>query len=124
MANPPSHNLEEVKLRLAPERLDKLRESALTDQQTEALFWSTGLNGRLQIPYLKPDGTREHCRDGKPFIRERLTAAEIKADPKGGKYRSPKGNGCRIYHSQLAIAAGNYEQRLADRFTTLRITEG
>ena len=124
MANPPSHNLEEVKLRLAPEHLDKLRESALTDQQTEALFWSTGLNGRLQIPYLKPDGTREHCRDGKPFIRERLTAAEIKADPKGGKYRSPKGNGCRIYHSQLAIAAGNYEQRLADRFTTLRITEG
>jgi hypothetical protein len=106
------------------EHLKKLRESALTDQQIEALGWSTGLNGRLQIPYLRPDGSKEQCRDGKPFIRERLTAAEIKADPKGGKYRSPKGNGCRIYHSQLAIAAGNYEQRLADRFTPLRITEG
>ena len=109
---------------LAPEHLDKLRESALTDQQIEALNWSTGLNGRLQIPYLMPDGSPEQCHNGKPFIRERLTAAEIEANPKGGKYKSPKGNGCRVYHSQLAIAAGNYEQRLADRFTALRITEG
>jgi P4 family phage/plasmid primase-like protien len=106
------------------EHLKKLRESALTDEQIEALGWGTGINGRLQIPYLKPDGSPEQCHDGKPFIRERLTAAEIGADPKGGKYKSPFGNGCRIYHSQLAIAAGNYDQRLADRFTTLRITEG
>ena len=109
---------------LAPEHLDKLRSSALEPQQIEALSWSTGLNGRLQIPYLRPDGSPEQCHNGKPFVRERLTAAEIEADPKGGKYKSPYGNGCRIYHSQLAIAAGNYEQRLADRFTTLRITEG
>ena len=97
--------------RLAPEHRAKLASSALDDNQIEALGWSTGINGRLQIPYLKPDGTREHCRDGKPFIRERLTAAEIKADPKGGKYRSPKGNGCRIYHSKLAIAAPAMESR-------------
>ena len=64
--------------RLAPEHRAKLASSALDDNQIEALGWSTGINGRLQIPYLKPDGTREHCRDGKPFIRERLTAAEIK----------------------------------------------
>ena len=106
------------------EHLKKLRESALTDQQIEALGWSTGLNGRLQIPYLRPDGSKEQCHDGKPFIRERLTAAEIEANPKGGKYKSPPGNGCRLYHSALAITAGNYEQRLADRFTALRIAEG
>ena len=106
------------------EHREKLRQSALTDQEIEALGWSTGLNGRLQIPYLKPDGSPERCHNGKPFIRERLTAAEIEANPGGGKYNSPKGNGCRVYHSALAIAAGNYEQRLADRFTTLRITEG
>jgi phage/plasmid-associated DNA primase len=109
---------------LAPEHREKLRQSALTDQQIDALGWFTGLNGRLQLPYLRPDGTAEKCHDGKPFIRERRTDAEIKANPKGGKYRSPEGNGCRVYHSVLAIAAGNYEARLNDRFTPLRITEG
>ncbi len=106
------------------EHREKLRQSALTDQQIEALGWRTGLNGRLQIPYLKPDGSPERCHNGKAFTRERLTAAEIQADPGGGKYKSPKGNGCRVYHSALAIAAGNYENRFNDRFTPLRITEG
>jgi len=106
------------------EHREKLRQSALTDQEIEALCWSTGLNGRLQIPYLKPDGSPERCHNGKPFIRERLTAAEIQSKQDGGKYNSPKGNGCRIYHSALAIAAGSYENRLNDRFTPLRITEG
>lgn len=110
--------------RLAPEHQEKIRQSALTDQEIEALGWSTGLNGRLQIPYLKPDGSPERCHDDKPFIRERLTSAEIEANPDGGKYRSPGGNGCRVYHSALAIAAGNYQNRLNDRFTPLRITEG
>jgi phage/plasmid-associated DNA primase len=96
----------------------------LSDEQIAKLGWSTALNGRLLIPYLKPDGTPERCSDGKPFIRERRSEKEIKANPKGGKYRSPYGNGCRVYHSTLAIAAGNYEARLNDRFTPLRITEG
>ena len=65
--------------RVNAEHREKLRQSALTDQQIEALGWSTGLNGRLQIPYLKPDGSPERCHNGKPFIRERLTAAEIEA---------------------------------------------
>jgi phage/plasmid-associated DNA primase len=102
----------------------KLRQSALNDQQIDALGWRTGSNGRLQIPYLRPDGTLERCLDGTPFVRERRCIAEIKADPKGPKYLSPKDNGCRIYHSALAIAAGDYEQRLNDCFTPLRITEG
>ncbi|MEA5424278.1 DUF3854 domain-containing protein [Synechococcus sp. CCY9202] len=109
---------------LSPEHRDKLRQSALTDQQIDALGWSSLHTGRLQIPYLRPDGTPETGHDGKPFIRERLSQAEINANPKGGKYRSPKGQGCRLFHSPLAIAAGNYEQRLRDRFTPLRITEG
>ncbi|MEB3301960.1 MAG: DUF3854 domain-containing protein, partial [Cyanobacteriota bacterium] len=69
-------------------------------------------------------GTPETCHNGTPFSRERLGDAEARANPKGGKYRSPKGEGCRLFHSPLAIAEGNYPQRLADRFTPLRITEG
>jgi P4 family phage/plasmid primase-like protien len=88
------------------------------------LGYDTSANGRLVIPYLKPDGSPERCHNGKPFTRERLSNEEIKANPSGGKYRSPKGNGCRVYHSALAIAAGNYQHRLNDRFTPLRITEG
>ena len=110
--------------RLSDEHLVKLRQSALSDDQIAALGYSTLPNGRLLIPYLKPDGTPEERKDGKPFTRERLSAAEIQADPAGGKYRSPKGNGCRFYHSALAIAAGNYENRLNNRFIPLRITEG
>ncbi|MEB3362169.1 MAG: DUF5906 domain-containing protein, partial [Synechococcaceae cyanobacterium] len=109
---------------LAPEHREKLRQSALSNQQINALGWSSELDGRLRIPYVRPDGTPEQRHDGRPFVRFRLSSAEIKADPTAGKYRSPKGNGCRIYHSALAIAAGNYEERLADRFTPLRITEG
>jgi len=110
--------------RLAPEHRAKLRESALTDQQIDALGWSSEPDGRLRIPYVRPDGTPEQRHDGNPFIRWRLSSAEIKANPDGGKYRSPKGNGCRIYHPALAIAAGNYEERLADRYIPLRLTEG
>jgi phage/plasmid-associated DNA primase len=109
---------------LSDAHLYKLRQSALSDEQAAALGWSSLQNGRLLIPYLKPDGSPETCHDGKPFSRERLSDAEIKANPKGGKYRSPKGEGCRLFHSPLAIAGGKYEERLMDRFTPLRITEG
>ncbi len=110
------------------EHSDKLRESALSDRQIESLNWRSLHNGRLEIPYLKPDGSPEECSEGKPFVRWRLPQAEVdkaKAEGrKGAKYLSPKGNGCRIYHSHLAIAAGGYAERLKDRFTPLRITEG
>jgi len=102
----------------------KLQQSALTDQQIDRLGWISHLDGSLEIPYLRPDGTREVTHDGKPFSRLRLSPQQIANNPKGGKYRSPKGNGCRLFHSPLAIAAGDYQRRLSDRFIPLRITEG
>ena len=111
-------------LSLSREHLAKLRSSALTDEQIRSLGWSSLRNGRLLIPYLKPDGSPETCHNGSPFCRERLSEDEVRANPKEGKYRSPKAEGCRLFHSPLAIADGNYPQRLADRFTPLRITEG
>lgn len=109
---------------LSHAHLIKLRRSALSDGQIEALGWSSLPNGRLLIPYLRPDGRPETCHDGRPFCRERLSDADIAADPKGGKYRSPRGEGCRLFHSPLAIAAGGYAERLQDPYTPLRITEG
>lgn len=113
---------------LDSDHLEKLQQSALSLQQIEALGWQSLPNGRLLIPYRKPDGSPELCHDGKPFTRWRLSERELaEAKARGeriGKYRSPSGNGCRLYHSALAIAAGRYEERLQDRFTPLRITEG
>lgn len=115
---------------LTPEHRAKIRSSALSYDQAEALGWiSDGSDGSLVIPYLKPDGSPELCHDGKPFSRRRLSdekVAERKStgEKKPPKYLSPKGEGCRLYHSHLAIQAGDYEKRLKDRFTPLRITEG
>ena len=113
---------------LQPEHRSKLRSSALSDQQISQLGWRTLPNGRLEIPYRRPDGSPEECHDGKPFRRWRLSEQELAAAKAKGerivKYRSPSGNGCRLYHSALAMAAGRYEERLQDRFTPLRITEG
>jgi P4 family phage/plasmid primase-like protien len=114
---------------LSHEHLEKIRQSALTAEQAAALGWSSQPDGSLLIPYLKPDGSPETCHNGEPFARVRLSPEQI-ADmkrrglEKPGKYRSPKGEGCRIYHSAIAISAGKYDKRLADRFTPLRITEG
>jgi phage/plasmid-associated DNA primase len=115
--------------RFASEHLRKIRESALDDAQIEALTgWRTLQKGQLEIPYLKPDGSPERCHDGKPFRRWRLSEKQLAAaKAKGeivGKYLSPSDNGCRLYHSAIALAAGNYPERLQDRFTELRITEG
>jgi phage/plasmid-associated DNA primase len=111
------------------EHRHKISESALTNEQIDALGWSSLHTGSLLIPYLKPDGSPETCKNGKPFTRERLSQKQIEElrrtkcnDP--GKYRSPAKNGCRIYHSALAIAAGNYENRLRNPYIPLRITEG
>lgn len=114
---------------LSPDHRAKLQTSALTDQQIDALGWYTQHDGSLAIPYLRPDGSAEETHDGKPFIRWRLSPEQIaelkrRGVARPGKYRSPKGNGCRIYHSRLAIKAGRYADRLNDRFTPLRITEG
>jgi phage/plasmid-associated DNA primase len=114
---------------LNQDHLDKIRSSALSDQQIWQLGWRSLPNGRLEIPYRRHDGTAETCHDGQPFRRWRLSDAEIKELKRSGtknpgKYRSPSGNGCRLYHSALALAAGHYSDRLADRFEPLRITEG
>jgi len=115
---------------LNAEHTKKLRTSALSDAQIERLLgWRSLPNGRLEIPYLKPDGEPESCHDGKPFRRWRLSDQEIaelkrKGEEKPGKYRSPKGEGCRLYHSALAIAKGRYAERLAKKEVPLRITEG
>ena len=118
-----------VQTRLSAAHLQKLSRSALSPQQIESMGWLSLPNGRLEIPYLRPDGSAELCHDGKPFKRWRLSGTELdelkrQGHQKPGKYRSPKGEGCRLYHSALAIAAGNYPERLEDRFTPLRITEG
>ncbi len=110
--------------KLSPEHRSKLHQSALTDAQIAAVGYWTDRKGHLQIPYLQPDGSPQTCHNGRPFVRFRLTDAEIAANPEGGKYRSPKGNGCRIFHSRLAIDAGSYEDRLANIHVPLRITEG
>ncbi len=114
---------------LNQEHLAKLRSSALSDQQIWKLGWRSLPNGRLEIPYRRPDGKPETCHGVEPFKRWRLGDAEIQALKRNGtknpgKYRSPKGNGCRLYHSALALAAGHYQERLGDRFEPLRITEG
>lgn len=113
---------------LNAEHIEKLRQSALSDEQINRLGWVSLPNGRLEIPYLRPDGSPEQCSDGTPFRRWRLPQSELDAAKasgrKGAKYLSPSKNGCRIYHSRLAMAAGGYAKRLEDRFTPLRITEG
>ena len=114
--------------RLSAGHLRKLAESALSGEQISRLGWDTLPDGRLRIPYLMPDGSPERCHDGKPFFRWRTSDADLAAAARDGlkiaKYKSPRGNGCRLYHSALAIAAGRYEERLQDQYTALRITEG
>lgn len=111
------------------EHRDKLIQSALSDENIAALRWSTGTSDRLLITYLKPDGSPELRHDGKPFLRWRTSdqwraQQQRNGQSKPPKYLSPKGQGCRLYHSHLAIQQGGYEERLKDRFTSLRITEG
>lgn len=112
-----------------PEHLAKLQTSALSCDHINALGWSSDHRGRLRIPYLKPDGSPEECHDGRPFLRWRASTEWIERQIKEGKQRppkyiSPKGQGCRVYHSHLAINRGDYAERLADRLISLRITEG
>lgn len=109
---------------LTEEHQAHLLACALTQDQLATIGYWSDHRGRLHIPYLQPDGSPEVTHSGAPFARFRLSAAEAVADPKGGKYRSPAGEGCRLYHSPLAIARGGYPERLANVRIPLRITEG
>lgn len=111
---------------LAAAHLDELRASALSDAAIARLRWFTNHHGALVLPYLRPDGSPETCHDGKPFRRTKpaWTAEQLAQDPPPPKYLSPKGQGCRLYHSHQAIAAGGYPERLAAIHVPLRITEG
>jgi len=114
---------------LSDAHLAKIGQSAIAPEQALTLGWRSRPDGSLLIPYLKPDGSAETCHNGKPFSRWRLSSEQIaelkaKGEKRPGKYRSPKGEGCRLYHSALAIQAGDYQRRLMDRFIPLRITEG
>ncbi len=102
----------------------ELHASALTDNAIALLQWSTDHNGGLLIPYLRPDGSPETCHDGKPFARKKpaWSAAQLATSPP--KYISPEGEGCRLYHSHLAIAGGGYCERIGNIHVPLRITEG
>ena len=104
----------------------ELRASALSDEAITRLQWFTDHCGAMVIPYRQPDGSPETCHDGRPFRRSKpaWSADQLAQFPPPPKYVSPKDNGCRIYHSHQAIAAGGYAERLADRHTPLRITEG
>lgn len=114
---------------LSSEHRRKIRSSALADGLIDRLGWRSLPDGRLEIPYRKPDGSAETQHDGSPWVRWRMPEAwrqrkEAAGEKKPPKYLSAKDAGCRLYHSALALAAGNYAERLADRFTPLRITEG
>ena len=102
----------------------ELQSSALTDAAIARLRWHTDQHGALVIPYLQPDGSPETVRNGKPFERRKpaWTAEQLATDPP--RYLSPKDQGCRLYHSHQAIAAGTYSDRLANIHLPLRITEG
>jgi hypothetical protein len=76
---------------------------------------------RLLMPYWNPDGSPVLAAHGKPFVRWKNYLPPGSTRP---RYCSPRGSGCRVYHSHLAILGGGYERRLADRNTRLRVTEG
>lgn len=111
----------EAGMTLNPEHLEKIRQSALTVEQAAALGWSSRPDGSLLIPYRNPDGSPQTMPDGSPWVRWRLPQAKINANPKGPKYLSQKGSGCRLYHPALSK---DHDRRLSDRDTALRITEG
>ena len=121
-----------------PEHATDLRRSALTDQHIQLLLQGSPSGGqplrsdehtkpdqaapRLFFPYWKPDGSPETIRGGRAFIRWKNYPSA--GQPGGPRYLSPKDEGCRIYHSHIAIHQGDYEKRLSNTSTKLRITEG
>jgi phage/plasmid-associated DNA primase len=109
---------------LTDEHRAKIRSSAISSEQVAQLVaagWHTDDKGQLVIPYRSPDGSPQTMADGSPWIRFRLPQAKINANPKGPKYLSLKGAGCRLYHPALSP---DHQKRLDDRDLPLRITEG
>ena len=113
---------------LSREHLKKIYSSALDNSVVSSLQWRSKENGDLEIDYLKPNGSCEECKDGSPFRRWRMSDVKLQQararGEKPAKYRSPRENGCRLYHSHYAIALGGYRERLVDKYVVLRITEG
>ena len=99
-------------MELHPEHRRKLAECSIPEDLHHLLGMTSVGEEILQISYLDPDGTPTETHDGKPFVRERLSDSERdhrwqkwrvknKNAKRPGKYSSPSGNGCRIYHSPL-----------------------
>jgi len=117
------------------EHAAKLADCAIPPELHRHLAMTSVGDSILQIAYLNPDGTPTTTHDSKPFIRERLGEAErdrrwlaYKRDKpnakRPGRYASPSGNGCRLYHSPLRVSQKNYQERLNDINAELRVTEG
>lgn len=111
------------------EHIDKLSQSALSSEHAKRLAdsgWHTDQDGSLVIPYRQPDGMPELCRDGKQFVRRRLTdkqrSERVGNGRKDAKYLSPAGNGCRLYYPVLG--SGEYKKRLDNVGTPIRFIEG
>ena len=114
---------------------DKLLSCAIPAEHHNDLAMTSVGEGVLQIAYLEPNGESTLTHDGRPFIRERLSDAERdhrwqqrqrdnKNAKRPGKYSSPGGNGCRLYHSPLRVQQSSYREKLYDINTELRFTEG
>lgn len=123
------------KSKLAQLHTEKLLECAIPLEVHYQLAMASVGDDILEISYLNEDGTETLTRDGKPFVRERLSQAERdrrwtsrkRDDHKAkrpGKYCSPSNNGCRLYHSPLCVKQSDYQERLANIQVELRITEG
>ena len=122
-------------LHLDKSHVEKLLTSAIPKELHNKLAMSSVGADILRIEYLNPDGSKTTTHEGRPFVRERLSEAERdnmwtkfkRDDPtakRPGKYRSAKGQGCRIYHSPLCVAQPDYEERLNNVHVELRFTEG
>ena len=109
---------------LTPEHRRKISSSAINPEhmaELTAAGWHTDASGKLVIPYRNPDGSPQTMPDGSPWIRYRLPQAQIDANPKGPKYLSLEGAGCRIYHPALSR---DHDNRLGKSEIPLRIIEG
>jgi phage/plasmid-associated DNA primase len=109
---------------LTPEHRRKIGSSAINPEhlaELTAAGWHTDASGKLFIPYRNPDGSPQTMPDGSPWIRYRLPQAKIDANPKGAKYLSLEGAGCRIYHPALSR---DHDNRLGKSEIPLRIIEG
>ncbi len=124
LAVQPSESKQASRGALSERHRKELEASALTTAAIATIQWSTDHHGNLLIPYLKPDGSPETCHDGRPFLRKKPAWSDERLATNPPRYISPKGEGCRVYHSHQAIAAGNYSERINNIQIPIRIIEG